>query len=378
MLRRPHARGRALHRVPRRARHAARPGGGAHRDGRPRTRRSRSSATTAARALWDGVDLRRRVDFAAIGLDLDTRRRARSRANCAARCAPGITPDHLKQTVVLNAKSLMERDADFSEFAARILLTYIYEEMLGWDILRDGVGRLAAFHRRALQRDLRARRGDRAHQSGACWNTTSSGWPRPSTPRPTWTSTSSASRPSTTAISSWTRRRPAAPPRDAAGVLDARGHGPVRARGGRPRGPGHRALRLYKGRRFCSRTPTFQRGTLHSQLSSCYLYKVDDSSSPSCCAASPRTPSCSKWAGGLGGSWTPVRGTGAHIKGTNGETQGVIPFLKLHNDQLVAVNQGGKRARAPAAPTSRHGTTTSATSSSCARTPATNAAARTT
>ena len=51
----------------------------------------------------------------------------------------------------------------------------------------------------------------------------------------------------------------------------------------------------------------------------------------------------SKWAGGLGGSWTTVRGTGSYIKGTNGESQGVIPFLKLHNDQLVAVNQGGKR-----------------------------------
>ena len=55
---------------------------------------------------------------------------------------------------------------------------------------------------------------------------------------------------------------------------------------------------------------------------------------------------CSKWAGGLGGSWTAVRGTGSHIQGTNGESQGVIPFLKLHNDQLVAVNQGGKRAGA--------------------------------
>ena len=55
---------------------------------------------------------------------------------------------------------------------------------------------------------------------------------------------------------------------------------------------------------------------------------------------------CSKWAGGLGGSWTEVRGTGSHIEGTNGESQGVIPFLKLHNDQLVAVNQGGKRAGA--------------------------------
>jgi ribonucleoside-diphosphate reductase alpha subunit len=51
----------------------------------------------------------------------------------------------------------------------------------------------------------------------------------------------------------------------------------------------------------------------------------------------------SKWAGGLGGSWTAVRGTGGYIQGTNGESQGIIPFLKLHNDQLVAVNQGGKR-----------------------------------
>src|SRR5690606_39668189 len=51
----------------------------------------------------------------------------------------------------------------------------------------------------------------------------------------------------------------------------------------------------------------------------------------------------SKWAGGLGGSWTAVRGTGGYIQGTNGESQGIIPFLKLHNDQLLAVNQGGKR-----------------------------------
>ena len=51
----------------------------------------------------------------------------------------------------------------------------------------------------------------------------------------------------------------------------------------------------------------------------------------------------SKWAGGLGGSWTAVRGTGSHIGGTNGESQGIVPFLKLHNDLLIAVNQGGKR-----------------------------------
>jgi len=101
---------------------------------------------------------------------------------------------------------------------------------------------------------------------------------------------------------------------------------------------------LYKGRRFCSSTPTlFNSGTLHSQLSSCYLYKVDDSIESIMQRGIAENAFLSKWAGGLGGSWTAVRGTGGYIKGTNGESQGVIPFLKLHNDQLVAVNQGGKR-----------------------------------
>ena len=101
---------------------------------------------------------------------------------------------------------------------------------------------------------------------------------------------------------------------------------------------------LYKGRRFCSSTPTlFNSGTLHSQLSSCYLYYVDDSLESIMLRGIADNAFLAKWAGGLGGSWTAVRGTGAHIHGTNGESQGVIPFLKLHNDQLVAVNQGGKR-----------------------------------
>jgi ribonucleoside-diphosphate reductase alpha subunit len=75
----------------------------------------------------------------------------------------------------------------------------------------------------------------------------------------------------------------------------------------------------------------------------CYLYFVDDSIEGIFQRGIAENAYLSKWAGGLGGSWTSVRGTGAYIGGTNGESQGVIPFLKLHNDQLVAVNQGGKR-----------------------------------
>src|SRR6201999_1909516 len=102
---------------------------------------------------------------------------------------------------------------------------------------------------------------------------------------------------------------------------------------------------MYKQRRFCSSTPTlFNAGTPHSQLSSCYVYKIEDTLSSIVGRGIAENAMCSKWAGGLGGSWTAVHGTGSHIESTNGESQGVVPFLKMHNDQLVAVNQGGKRA----------------------------------
>jgi ribonucleoside-diphosphate reductase alpha chain len=94
---------------------------------------------------------------------------------------------------------------------------------------------------------------------------------------------------------------------------------------------------------FTSSTPTlFNAGTLHPQLSSCYLTTVmDDLQHIFKCVADDAQ--LSKWAGGLGNDWTNVRATGARIKGTNGRSQGVIPFLKVANDTAVAVNQGGKR-----------------------------------
>jgi ribonucleoside-diphosphate reductase alpha chain len=94
---------------------------------------------------------------------------------------------------------------------------------------------------------------------------------------------------------------------------------------------------------FTSSTPTlFNSGTLHPQLSSCYLTTVmDDLDHIFKCISDDAK--LSKWAGGLGNDWTNVRATGSLIKGTNGESQGVIPFLKVANDTAVAVNQGGKR-----------------------------------
>ncbi len=107
-----------------------------------------------------------------------------------------------------------------------------------------------------------------------------------------------------------------------------------------------RAIEFYEALssfRFTSSTPTlFNAGTLHPQLSSCYLSTVMDDLDHIFKVVSDDAK-LSKWAGGLGNDWTNVRATGAHIKGTNGESQGVIPFLKVANDTAVAVNQGGKR-----------------------------------
>ena len=94
---------------------------------------------------------------------------------------------------------------------------------------------------------------------------------------------------------------------------------------------------------FMSSTPTlFNSGTLRPQLSSCYLTTVPDDLD-GIFSAIRDDALLSKFAGGLGNDWTPVRGMGAHIKGTNGKSQGVVPFLKVANDTAVAVNQGGKR-----------------------------------
>lgn len=107
--------------------------------------------------------------------------------------------------------------------------------------------------------------------------------------------------------------------------------------------------RLLSSFDFMSSTPTlFNSGTLHPQLSSCYLTSVPDDLH-GIYESIQDNALLSKFAGGLGNDWTPVRAMGAHIKGTNGKSQGVVPFLKVVNDTAVAVNQGGKRKGAVAA-----------------------------
>ena len=93
---------------------------------------------------------------------------------------------------------------------------------------------------------------------------------------------------------------------------------------------------------MCSTPTLFNSGTLHSQLSSCYLTTVADDLD-GIYQSIKENALLQKYAGGLGNDWTPVRSLGSRIKGTNGQSQGVIPFLKVVNDTAVAVNQGGKR-----------------------------------
>ncbi|MFM2132438.1 MAG: hypothetical protein RL646_1641 [Verrucomicrobiota bacterium] len=293
--------------------------------------------------LWNGEDLRRRIEFAAVGLEL-TKGLKEIESDLRRGLFNEISEADLRKTVELNAKTLVEADGDFAKFAARIGLTYIYEEVLGWDIVRDGVAQLKEFHRAKfaayvergiaigrLSPDLRkydlARLADALDPSSdmefeflgvqtmydryLIIDKTVKPARRLETPQFFWMRV---------AMGLFLREE-----KDRDGWA-------IRLHG------------LYKSRRFCSSTPTlFNSGTLHSQLSSCYLYKVDDTIESIMLRGIAENAFLSKWAGGLGGSWTSVRGTGSYIKGTNGESQGVIPFLKLHNDQLVAVNQGGKR-----------------------------------
>jgi len=297
-------------------------------------------------SAWSGEDLRERIAFASIGLDLALDARALERELRRA-IRPGVARADLQRLVVLNAKALVERDSDYSRFAGRILLSYVYEEALGWDIVRDGVGALKRFHERGLRAMLthgvQIRRIDARLLDYDVPRLAAALDPSADLDFDFLGLQTLYDRYLLVDKTGARPRRIEAPQlfwlRVAMGVCLAE-----------PEGEGREAravdlYSMYKQRRFCSSTPTlFNAGTPHSQLSSCYLYKIEDTLTSIVGRGIAENAMCSKWAGGLGGSWTAVRGTGSHIESTNGESQGVVPFLKMHNDQLVAVNQGGKRA----------------------------------
>ncbi|MEN9637893.1 MAG: hypothetical protein RL077_6297 [Verrucomicrobiota bacterium] len=293
--------------------------------------------------FWDGSDLRKRVEFARIGLDLCLTNEE-IEVELRRSVYDQISQKDLDATIVLNSKTLIERDADFAKFSGRIQLTYIYEEVLGWDIVRDGIGALKTSHQRAFKKYLEYGVAiKRLNPRLLDYDLTKLGAVLDPSADLEFDFLGIQTMYDRYLIIDKTRqpaRRIETPQffwmRVSMGLmLDEKVDREAHITG---------LYELYKSRRFCSSTPTlFNAGTLHSQLSSCYLYYVDDTLESIMLRGIADNAFLAKWAGGLGGSWTAVRGTGAYIHGTNGESQGVIPFLKLHNDQLVAVNQGGKR-----------------------------------
>ncbi len=288
------------------------------------------------------ADIRARISFAKIGLELalpDDDLLARLLRSTSLH----LTDAERRDTIVLNARSLLDLDADARFFAARILLSYIYEETLPWKVA-DGPQALKEAHRKAflayipkgiaLRRlDPRMAEFDLAKLATALdpfadlqfdfigiqtlydrylihdTDTVTSRKVRLEAPQIFWL-------------------------RVAMGLAMREKEREARAA---------EFYTIYKSRRACSSTPTlFNSGTMHSQLSSCYLLYCGDSIEE-ITETWRRFSHLSKWAGGLGCSWTGIRGAGAHIHGTNGQSSGVIPFLKVSNDIAIAVNQGGKR-----------------------------------
>ncbi len=286
-------------------------------------------------------DLSARLSFAKIDLNL-TMSDQEILVRLSQSLSPNLTETERRDTIVLNAKTLLDTDADSRYLAGRILLTYIYEEVLPWKIT-DGIGALKAAHFQAflsyiphgieigrlskemgefklarvasqldpmadLQFDFIGVQNlyDRYLVSEPL---AGGGKRRMETPQMFWL-------------------------RVAMGLSL------------RETDKEEKAVdfyNIYRSKSACSSTPTlFNSGTAHPQLSSCYLLTVDDSID-AITENWTRFSQLSKWAGGLGCSWTSVRGSGSRIHGTNGESGGIVPFLKVSNDIALAVNQGGKR-----------------------------------
>lgn len=287
-------------------------------------------------------DIRARVEFAGLGLDL-TLSSEELIGRLLRSTSVELDPTERRDTIILNARGLLDVDAGSCFFAARILLSYIYEETLKWKIT-DGIGALKAAHRNAfletipygisigrLDTRLAAFDLNRLAETIDPFADLQFDFIGIQTLYDRYLTHEKGS--------DGKKRRLEAPQvfwmRVAMGLAclekdDKEEHATE-------------FYNLYKSKRACSSTPTlFNSGTMRPQLSSCYLLYCGDSIED-ITETWTRFSHLSKWAGGLGCSWSAVRGTGAHIHGTNGESSGIVPFLKVANDIALAVNQGGKR-----------------------------------
>lgn len=291
--------------------------------------------------LWDGSDLQARITFAHDGLDSHL---TNDEITNALRCGVvnEIDCQTLHDRIIENARGLIEKDPGFAIFAARIQLSYLYEEIFNWCCAVDGVSKLkekqalvfvdyvkkcvelGLLHPDMLHYDLHKLAAvldvcaDFEFDAIALQSLVENYLLRDDqqkileTPQMLWM-------------------------RVAMGVFlsckDAE----------------ENVIALYnllKNKQFCLSTPTlYYSGTPKAQMCASYTYHLRDDLESIMARGIADNAFISKWGGGVAGSWTNVRGRGMRIKGTRGDSPGIIPFLQLHQHQLAVANQGTERRR---------------------------------
>ncbi|WP_108624484.1 ribonucleotide reductase N-terminal alpha domain-containing protein [Candidatus Similichlamydia epinepheli] len=329
--------------------------------------RKSQSLESAGSFLSDLVtsDLLARIEIASVGLSLPNSRDELAQ-HIVRTMNVSMNRRERAQTVLLNARTLIEQDESYRFFAARILLTFIYEEVLDWSV-QDGMVALKVAHVNGFQRFV-----ERGVEIGLldkrCLNFNLSYLASFINPlgdfqfdflgiytlydRYMLHEREVDDLTSGTPILSHSKKRRIEVPqymwmRVAIGLsfLEKK-----------PEEAAVSFYSLYNSKRFCSSTPTlFNSGTSHPQLSSCFGLTCSDEIASLHSDESNRfyptgifglyseCARISKYAGGLGVGFSSVRGKGSLIRGTNGLGLGVVPFLRILNDLALAVNQGGKR-----------------------------------
>ncbi len=324
--------------------------------------------SSASSLLPDEItpNLMARIEFALLDLNLPI-----SKAEIAHKLTLSLSSDldarEQMMTILMNSRSCIELDPEFRFFAARILLTYMYEEVLDWRV-EDGIGKLKKAHeegfihyiQRGIEIGLLSQELTKFDLKSLAQKIT----PMADLKFDFLGIMTLYDR--YLLHERYEEKRVIADQL----IIDKKGKRRIelpqymwmRVSMGlsynekEKEESAHTFYTLYTSKRYCSSTPTlFNSGTTRPQLSSCYgLTASDDIGRITEDRVGEVYPSgifgtfmncahLSKYAGGLGVDFTSVRGMGSHIRGTNGESLGIVPFLKIMNDTAVAVNQGGKR-----------------------------------
>lgn len=285
--------------------------------------------------LWDGGELRARMEFAKVGLEVDLVALEHALRDGV---EPETTPQALKSKILSNAQGMIVRGPDYDAFSARLRLSYYYEEVLGWDIQKDGLNNLKSAHCQHFKNYVR-----RAVKLG-----------RLSKALLEYDLDVLAAALDCSADLNLDTRAVAAIYEQYAlndgGVLEVPQYFFMRVAMGlflnEKKSREDWVIRFYhllKNQLFCLSDAIFRHaGTVTPALASSYTYCIEDSLDSIMTRGIAENAFITKWGGKLSGSWTAVRGANSHIQGINAKADGVLPFLKLHNAQLLAVHQEGR------------------------------------